>query len=365
MARLPTTLARLFPPPEFMTLPAVGVDISDTSLKYMQFERKGDELALKVWGDLPIKDGVVVQGVVKDPATLAQSLIEVRRITGTPVMRLSLPEERAYLFEMRVKTSLSHDEVLDTIEFHLEENVPLSAREAEFDYTPVPGVPVGGERSIIVTAYGKETVAAYVEACGRADVLPLALEVEAQALARSVVHEGDASTCLLIDFGKTRTGIGIISEGVLHLTSTVDIGGEDLDVGLKQAYPLADPKELIRMKNEYGILPTLEEPKVREALMPSMVNLKNEIVSRIGYWDGLEGKQKRPIVRVILCGGIANLAGLPSFLEDAVGLPVEQAEVWNNVFKIGDYIPPITKRYSYGYATVIGLALSSFVDTDV
>ena len=44
-------------------------------------------------------------------------------------------------------------------------------------------------------------------------------------MARAVVPTEFQDTVMLIDFGKTRTGVGILSHGSLLYTSTIDIGG--------------------------------------------------------------------------------------------------------------------------------------------
>jgi Tfp pilus assembly PilM family ATPase len=89
--------------------------------------------------------------------------------------------------------------------------------------------------------------------------------------------------------------------------------------------------------------------------------LKNELATRIGYWDSKVNDKERSIEKVILCGGIANLAGLPEYFTEALCLPAVKADVWQNAFRTSTVIPPITRRYSYGYATAVGLALGSFV----
>ena len=66
---------RVFPPPHIMTFPCVGVDISDTSLKYIQFERvhtHDSHFKLQTWGDLEIPAGVVERGNVHDIEKLAE-----------------------------------------------------------------------------------------------------------------------------------------------------------------------------------------------------------------------------------------------------------------------------------------------------
>ena len=72
-------------------------------------------------------------------------------------------------------------------------------------------------------------------------------------------------------------------------------------------------------------------------------------------------REAREIKKVIICGGSANIFGLPEFLKEKLEVSAERADVWDNAFPLETHIPPITRRYSYGYATAIGLALRNFV----
>lgn len=353
--------ARLFPPPKYITLPSVGVDISDSSVKYVMLEPHDGGYTLKKWGDISVPEEAIVQGKLKNIPALAKILEEIRQICNTPYMRVSLPEEHAYLFQTNVKYNTSRKEIHDALEFHLEENVPLSPRDAFFDFDYVPteaNVAQAGERPVTVTVYAKDMVLEYIEACTLASCVPIALEIEPSAIARAVIREGSPSTHLILDFGKSRTGIGIVHKGMLMFTSTVDVGGQQLDASLKLSYPQADGAELIQLKNERGLLLFEGDALAREALMKPIESLKTEILARISYWNSRPDASS--IESIILCGGIANLAGLPEFFSQELGIVTEQASVWKNIFLESDVIPPITKRYSYGYATALGLALASF-----
>jgi Tfp pilus assembly PilM family ATPase len=62
-----TTLERYLPPPRYLEMPFVGVDISDTSLKYIQFGRRHEgKRALELWGEVDIPAGVLDRGQVHD-----------------------------------------------------------------------------------------------------------------------------------------------------------------------------------------------------------------------------------------------------------------------------------------------------------
>ena len=70
--RLLQSLSRLVPPPSYIALPSIGVDISDTSLKYVSFVpslRPQKVKILNLWGDITIPENVLERGEIKDSKT--------------------------------------------------------------------------------------------------------------------------------------------------------------------------------------------------------------------------------------------------------------------------------------------------------
>lgn len=358
-----STVQRIFPPPRFVSLPSIGVDISDTSLKYVQFERKhpyDKNLALQSWGDLDIPSGVVEHGTIQDVRKLAQVLKEVKDVSGAEYVRLSLPEERAYLFETTLDKNTSFKEMRGLLEFKLEENVPLSPREVYFDYDVVDVDDT--HLHVTVAVYAKDAINSYFEACQGAGFVPVSFEIESQAIARASVRSGLEGTYMVIDFGKTRMGVGIVHKGVLMYTSTVDIGGLVLSQSMRTILGDLAESELTKIKNTKGILKTADNLEVYTALSETVNVIVEEIKTRIHYWSTRDvDVAERKIEKIFLCGGSVNLAGLPEHLSASLSIPTERAQVWQNAFSLDTFIPPITRRYSYGYATAIGLALTDFV----
>ena len=363
-----TTLTRVLPPPRYITLPAMGIDISDTSLKYVQFERvhAGDpNLALAQWGDIPVPHGIVERGTVPDKGALAEVLKSVKKKTGALYVNLSLPEERAYLFETTLPRGITDKHARELIEFRLEENVPLSPRDAYFDHTYMKSTAGDtAEEDVLVAVYAQEVINSYYEACVTAELLPLSFEIEAQAIARSSIPRDEEGAFLVIDFGKTRTGIGIVHNGTLAYTSTVDISGIQLSDAMRHVLGDIAEAELTTIKNTKGIVPMSGNEAVAKALLEIMHVLVEELSVRMHYWHTRKNdNDERRIKKVFLCGGSSNMWGLPEFLTDVLKVPVERSPVWQNAFSLNTYVPPITRPYSYGYATAIGLALRRFVSS--
>jgi type IV pilus assembly protein PilM len=266
------------------------------------------------------------------------------------------------LFETEIKRSTPAKEIRSLLEFRLEENVPIPAREAFFDYDILETETTDKSLRVVVAAYSRETILNYYDACMMAGLTPLSFEVEAQAMVRSVLSSGIPGAHILVDFGKTRTGIGIVLNGVLMYTSTIDFGGNQLSDILRKVMGEISEDEITAIKNTQGLIRGVNDTRCYDALISTVSVIKDELASRISYWHSSDYKpEDRQIRSVILCGGSANLKGLPEYLTETLGVQTTRANVWQNAFSLDAVVPPIDLRHSYGYATAIGLALKRTV----
>lgn len=357
-----SVLSRIFPPPAYITMPCVGVDISDTSLKYVEFKPTTNadiERELEKWGDIDIPNGVVDRGQVNDLEKLTAILKEFKSETKAEFINVSLPEERAYLFETEIRRTTPFKEVRGLLEFKLEENVPIPSKDVLFDYVFLPNDIESKTVKVAVVAYAKDVIQQYYDACIEAKLQPVSFEIEAQAMARSIVNKNNKGAVMLVDFGKTRTGIGIVLDGMLLYTSTIDIGGDVLSQALRKVMgsEIAE-SELTILKNTQGLVRGIDSVNIHNTLISTVSVIKDELARRMQYWHlRNNNSNSRRIEKIIICGGSANLKGFPSYLTETIGVPCIRGNVWENVFSLKNNIPPIDKQHSFGYATAIGLAL--------
>ena len=358
-----SSVQKMFPPPKLMAFPCVGVDISDTSLKYIEFAHSGtvhDALTIKQWGNIDIDPGIVERGSVHDVAKLTAVLVEMKKRTKAQYVSMSLPEERAYLFETTIDANTPHKQIRGLLDFRLEENVPLSPRDAYFDYAIVGYDAAAHVYRVVVAVYAQSTINSYYEACAAAGMIPLSFEIESQAIARAVVPKDQAGTYMVVDFGKTRMGVGIVSGGMLMYTSTIEIAGFQMSEDMRKVLGDVPEAELTAIKNDRGLSEAKDNTGVAEVLRTYADDIADELAVRIHYWDSRDiDREARTIQKAYICGGSANLFGLPEYLTQKLLLPTERAHVWANAFSLESYVPEIDRRHSYGYATAIGLALKN------
>src|SRR5690606_24855894 len=210
---LPRSL-RGFPPPLYLQLPSIGVNISDHAIKFIELIPLRNRFTVGVFDTVSIPKGVVQNGEIKDPKVLSLELAKLQKSHGFEFTRLSVPEEKAYIFETTIPPTEDKN-VYSVLEFHVSDHVPLSADEAVFDYDITDRDKKGRVTAVNVTVLPRLVVDTFLNVCSDAGIIPLSLEMEAQVTARAVVPSGDKLTHLIIDIGRTRTGLFIVEKGLV------------------------------------------------------------------------------------------------------------------------------------------------------
>lgn len=354
-------MSRWFPTPSMAAMPGAGIDVSDSSIKWLSLKEARRGWEVDSYGSRPLPSNIVAEGVVQDSKTLIEALKEIKSVVRTPFVHAALPEETAYVFSMDVVDIHDRQQVLNIIEFELEGRVPLRASQAVFDYDVIAMHPDGVGAEIGVTVFPADVVQGYTDAFRAAGMQVLSLELEARSVARAIIPPGATETVLLADFGRARTGFVILKRQVPIFTSTVAVGGDALTKIIREQLS-ATEAEAVAFKNEQGLVRSSELPRLYELMMGTAAALADEIVRHFQYWDtrrNEHGDKVTPVARVLLAGGSANLKGLPEYITGRIQAPAELVNVWTNTCLFEDYIPPIDRHYSLGYATAIGLALRS------
>lgn len=353
-------LSKILPPPKFLAMPSAGIDISDSSIHLIELAQKRNNKILNRFGEYIIPEGVVLGGEVKDVKALSKILAKIKKDYDIHFVRASLPEEKAYLFQTRVPNNIPENDIFNILEFKLEEYVPLSSSESVLDYDILPKHNNdAGHLDVGVVVYPKQTIEQYTTAFVDAGLTPLSFEIETQAMTRSVTKDGDDGTYMIVDYGRTKIGFSVVSDGVLSFTSTLEINEDELTNAFVK-YLNVETNEINRIKDEEGLINNHGSKELYSTLISIAESLKDNINKHYKYWKTRvdeSGNKVDTIEKIILCGGNSNLAGLTEFLSGSLKMPVERANVWVNVFKFDDFIPEMNRLQSLSYATAIGLAL--------
>lgn len=315
-----------FPIPKFLDMPSVGIDISDQAIRFVEIVRSRSghqQFRLKSFGEKKVPEGVITAGTINKPEEVKKLLSEIRKEHGFKFVSVSLPEEKGYLFKTELP-KIEERYFAENIEFRLEENVPIDATKSVFDYKLIRPHDDVRHFDAVVTVVPNKVIEIFSDLFHSNYLIPVSYELVTQAVARSVVEQGDNETCLIVHVDDVRTGFGIVSNGVLQFTSTVNVGraGDLIDVGQSQKL------------------------------------IKDEVSKLKLFWQSRN--ENGIFKKVLLSGKNTNIPGLREILAEVSGCTVNLANVWVNVFNFSETIPEMSFEDSLGYASAIGLAISRF-----
>ena len=351
-----------FPVPDFLKMPSVGLDISDGSVRFVELVEGGCKKILGRFGRVDLPEGVVQDGEIKNKIELIKILKQIKKKYGFDFVRASVIEKNSYIFRTKIAVNddMDRKEILGSLSFKLEENVPIKPTDAVFDFDVLKRD--GGSLDVVVSVLPKKIISQFTEVFEEVGFTPLSFEVEAQAVARSSISHGDKGTFMIVDFRNTRVSVSIVSDGVVQLTSTLDIGGNDLVSAIKK-YMDISYKEAEKIKKEKGFSKINYNDELFYAMMSTVSALKDEINKYLIYWHthkdntSAKGRIKKKVEKIVLCGENGALKGLDDYLSLGIGMRVEKANVWKNIFSLDDFVPEMDFSKSLEYAAAIGLAI--------
>jgi Tfp pilus assembly PilM family ATPase len=306
-------------------MPYAGLDISDDGLRLIEFQRNGKGLVVSKHDKKEFPRGLVAGGDVIDEKKFGDILADFAEKNRILYARISLPEEKAYLFQTDIPSS-DIQAITQNVEFKLEENVPLAAADAVFYFDILPASVTGGALrasvSVIPRAY-VEKMSSFLRSAG---IIPVAFEVVPKSIAQSVISSKIDETVLVVHAMKSKTGIYIVSGGVVCFSSTTS-------------------------------LDTRPDSSAKSSDESAADSLGKEISRVIEYWTSRPNIHSR-VVKAVLVGHDAK--DLEKTLLSAIknsDLTVSTANIWANAFNLNEYKPPISRDDSLEYAVAAGLAL--------
>ncbi len=308
-----------FPPPKFLDMPSVGLAISDTNLRFVELRPHEGGFVLGDYSERPLPSGAVDAGYINKPEQVVEVLKSLKKEYNLKFVKATLPEEKAFVYRTQIP-AVAPDEMRSSVEFTLEENVPISAAESVFDFTVIPCASINKDPAhidVAVAVVPQKVIETYLGIFKEAGLVVTSFELESQSMARSVVEKNDINSYLILNLERYKTGFYIVTAGAVQFTSTMVITADSL-------------------------------PELAEE------------VSKI-YWHARGDKKEKngvKISKILLCGEGSAREGVKEYIFNNLGIEIEMGNVWKNVFTFDKYVPDISQQDSQGFAAAIGLAIS-------
>lgn len=368
---------------EFLNLkPEVfGLDISDLSLKIAKLKKRSKSLTLSSFGEEEIKPGIIKEGEIQDENELSKIIKEgLKKVKGeklkTKYVIASLPEEKAFLQVIQMP-KMSDDDLKSAVVYEAENYIPLPVEDVYLDSQVINPIRNHLDHfDVLLAALPKKTIDPYLSSLKKAGLQPIALEIESMAISQALIkNETTNYPVLLIDLGANRTSFVVFSGHSLKFTSSISISSKSFTEIISKTLGIS-LTEAERLKIEYGLGEEIkiklrkdtlervtERGKIFEALVPALVDLIQQIKKYLSYYQVHASHEhllssSTGVSKILLCGGGANLKGLPELLSLELKIPVELGNPWINILPEGrKETKGLSFEKSLSFTTALGLAL--------
>ena len=306
-------------------------------------------------GIVPLEPGVVVNGVVHEPAAVAAALKQLWQANKFECRNVILGIANTQVVVRGVTIpDLNPQQRAKALPYQARDVVAFPIEEAILDFcqlgTPDP------ETSMVhglLIAVPQEPVRTAVAAVERAGLHVARVDLSALGLLRSVASEQPAVEAI-VDIGAQLTTVVIHDRGIPKLVRTLLRGGQQLtdEIADRLGVP---PLEVELRKCHEGMHANL--PGFNRALVDGLRPLMAEIRSSVQYYrtthDGAN------VDRMSITGGGSHLIGMDELMAEQIGLPVLPGDPLQHIRNRHAHRPVNDPDASPASAVALGLAMGA------
>lgn len=293
--------------------PIFGLDIGYQTMKLVQLKGSGKNARLHGAIEVPILPGSLNKDGIKEKQKLAEAIRQAMA-TAKPhpisarIVSSALPESLVFTKSIELP-KMSLKEINKNIPYRAAEFFPIPAEETFMDWQVVGQK--GGNTEVLIVAAPKVLVNALSEVISTSALELMGLETKPASLTRALIDPQDKNTYLVLDIGAKTTGLTCYDQQTIKLTSTVAIGGDNLQSDFAGG---------------------------AKALSQEIIHLTKYYQNRIG--------QAQVFNKIILAGGGANISKIGEVIESLVKIKTEVGQPQVSI-----------QGYDPRFATALGLAM--------
>jgi type IV pilus assembly protein PilM len=347
----------------------IGLDIGSTAVRAVELTGSDPPSVVKA-AQVPLPQGAVENGEVKDPQAVAEALRELWERGGFKAKRvfMGVGNQRVVVREIALPF-LPEKELRASLGFQVQEFIPMPVDEAVLDYDPI-GEFEQDDRTMLrmlLVAAQRQMVDTVISAATGAKLEPVGLDLVPFAMVRSVGTTGvgmdleDEGDEAVIDIGAHVTNIVVHARGTVRFVRILPSGGRDITLAIARGIGVDDEAaERLKRGEDVAVVtsapaaaesgdqpeggpdggpegeeapppPTAGPPdleRVREIAMQRAASFVDEIRSSLEFYTAQA--QGARIARVLVTGGGSKLEGFLELLRQRIPVQVDPGQVFQH-----------------------------------
>ena len=339
----------------------IGLDIGSTSLKLAELKSSRSGYLLKNIGEAVLPADSIVKKVITNRDAVANSLSNLVRDLGIKNKNVVISiSGHSVIIKKVTLPSMSKNELTESIPWELEQYLPQSVEDVNYDYQVLPGETPEGNIDVLIVAAKKDITNEYISIVRSIGLNPVIVDVDVFALENmyDVNYEDVSGVTALVNMGAAVTNINILKEGISVFTRDITTGGNQFTEWIMKEQNLSF-EDAEHTKHS---LSSQEIPFELERITNDYIDLiTGEVKRTLDFFSSNFSQEK--ITKIVLSGGSSKVPNTAETLQDVTDINVDLANPFKNI-SVSDtefdpnYIVDIAPKMG----VAVGLALRNIGD---
>lgn len=315
-------------------LPTLGIDISSTSVKVLEFSKSKDGYRVESYAVEPLPSNAVTEKTIQDVEAVGDSLRRAVKKSGTRAKHAALAVAGSSVITKTITmpANLSEDEMETQIQLEADQYIPYPLDEVNLDFEVLGEVRDSPDSvEVLLAASRSENVSTRTAVAELAGLTAKIIDIEAYTIENAytlitdqIPDYGVDKITAVIDIGATMTSLNVIEDGKLVYTREQPFGGKQLTEEIMRRYGLSY-EDAGRVKKEGG----LPENYELEVLEPFKQTMAQQVGRFLQFF--YSSSEHEYVDYIALAGGCASIPGIADLVESHLGISTGVANPFSNV----------------------------------
>ena len=301
----------------------LGIDISSTTVKLLELSQSDNHYRVESYAVAPLPPEAVVEKNVNQVETVGGLIRELVSRSNTRAQHAvaAVAGSAVIIKTIPMPAGLSEEDLEAQLTVEADQYIPYPLEEVALDFEELgPVVGRDDQVNVLLAACRQETIESRVDAIEVAGLTPAIMDVEvfamerALALLKTQMPMAHPETIAMVDIGASMTTLSVYAGGESVYTREQLFGGKQLTDEIMNRYDLSF-EEAGRAKKQGG----LPEDYESEVLEPFREAVVQQVSRSLQFF--LSSSEYTELDCIVLCGGVAAIAGLAEIIEERLSTP--------------------------------------------
>lgn len=308
----------------------VGLDIGSRSIKAAEIVETKQGNMLKNLGSIDIAHGVIEEGTINDPESVAESIQQLWKSSGIKESNVAVSiGGYSVIVKKIIVQTMAEQQLQETIHFEAEQYIPFDISDVNLDFQILGESESNpNQMDVFLVAAKKEMVDDYINLVNLAGLTACTIDVEAFALQNTFEANYDTQkeNIALIDIGASKTSLNILKDAASVFMRDVSLGCGQINQKIMSLIECSF-EEAEQLK--YGNKPDRLSPDDFKGIVSSVVaDWCTEIRRALDFFYSTYPQDQ--IKRIVLSGGGAKIAEFRDLLATEASADVEVINPFKN-----------------------------------